>query len=180
MIPRYGKSLGSQELSKHRAMVAVELEVMAKKVDRFGWDRDRGTMAHDRIVSDWMDALQDYPLGEVKAACAEWVLSNPRKMPNEGDIVSILHKCRADAYAPCAAEMAAICRDVADKHSAPEWALRGRARDDRTCDARAEAIARCRQRGIPLTVIGEFFGGRDHTTVMAAIERHKRNTEAQQ
>lgn len=67
-------------------MVAVELEVMAKKMDRFGWERDRGSMAHDRIISDWMDALQDYPLAEVQAACRKWVETNPRKMPNEGDI----------------------------------------------------------------------------------------------
>ena len=81
------KSIGSQALAKHRAMVAVELEVMAKKMDRFGWESDRGSAAHDRIVKDWMEALQDYPLGEVQAACREWVRSNPRKMPNEGDIL---------------------------------------------------------------------------------------------
>ena len=67
-------------------MVAVELEVMAKKMDRFGWDRDRGSMAHDRLIADWMDALQDYPLNEVRAACRAWVQDNPRRMPNEGDI----------------------------------------------------------------------------------------------
>ena len=75
-------------------MVAVELEVMAKKMDRFGWERDRGSMAHDRLVSDWMDALHDYPLDEVKAGCAAWVLSNPRKMPNEGDIRGEIQKAR--------------------------------------------------------------------------------------
>ena len=67
-------------------MVAVELEVMAKKMDRFGWDRDRGSMAHDRLMADWMDALQDYPLNEVRTACQAWVQENPRRMPNEGDI----------------------------------------------------------------------------------------------
>lgn len=90
------RSLGLQELGKHRAMVAVELEVMAKKMDRFGWDRDRGSMAHDRLIMDWMEALQDYPLGEVQAACRSWVLSNPRKMPNEGDIVGVIGKARGD------------------------------------------------------------------------------------
>jgi hypothetical protein len=47
MDPRTGltlplsRSLASQDLAKHRAMIAVELEVMAKKFDRFGWERDR-------------------------------------------------------------------------------------------------------------------------------------------
>ncbi len=89
------KSLGSQDLAKHRAMVAVELEVLAKKFDRFGWDRDRGSMAHDRTLTDWMDALQDYPLDEVQAACKAAVLSNPNKMPNEGHVKSEIMKARA-------------------------------------------------------------------------------------
>lgn len=89
------KSLGSQDLAKHRAMVGVELEVLAKKFDRFGWDRDRGSLAHDRTLSDWMDALQDYPLSEVKAACRAAVLRNPNKMPNEGHVRAEIMKARA-------------------------------------------------------------------------------------
>ena len=94
LILPLSRFLASQDLDKHRAMVAVELEVMAKKMDRFGWDRDRGSAAHDRLVIDWMDALQDYPLDEVKAACREWVLASPRKMPNEGDIVGLIQASR--------------------------------------------------------------------------------------
>jgi hypothetical protein len=93
------KLLGSQELRKHRATVAIELEVMAKKLDRFGWDRDRGSLAHDRMVTDWMDALQDYPLDEIKAACRAHVLARPRVMPNEGDIVARIMAARAHAVA---------------------------------------------------------------------------------
>lgn len=75
-------------------MVAVELEVLAKKYDRFGWDRDKGSAAHDRIITDWMDALQDYPLSEVRAACAAAVLASPSKMPNEGHIRAEIIKAR--------------------------------------------------------------------------------------
>lgn len=89
------RSLGSQDLAKHRAMLAVELEVMAKKMDRFGWERDRDTAAHDRVMVDWMDALQDYPLSEVKAACRAWVQEQPRKMANEGDILRLIMRGRA-------------------------------------------------------------------------------------
>lgn len=79
-------SLTSQELAQHHAMVALELEVLAKKYDRFGWERDRGSVAHDRMITDWMDAFQDYPLDEVRSACAAAVLENPNNMPNEGHI----------------------------------------------------------------------------------------------
>lgn len=88
------KSLASPELDRHRAMVAVELEVLAKKFDRFGWDRDRGSMAHDRALTDWMTALQDYPLDEVQAACRAAVLANPNKMPNEGHVVGQINEAR--------------------------------------------------------------------------------------
>lgn len=71
-------------------MVAIELEVLAKKFDRFGWDRDRGSAAHDRIVTDWMDALQDYPLSEIQDACRSAVRDRPSHMPNEGHIIELI------------------------------------------------------------------------------------------
>lgn len=90
------RSLASQDLAKHRAMVALELEVMAKKMDRFGWDRDRNSPVHDRLVTDWMDALHDYPLDEVRAACREAVKARPNSMPNEGHILEQITKARND------------------------------------------------------------------------------------
>lgn len=89
------RSLASPELAKHRAMVAVELEVLAKKLDRFGWERDRNSPAHDRLIIDWMDALEDYPLDEIRAACREAVMARPNAMPNEGHIVSKIMEARA-------------------------------------------------------------------------------------
>jgi len=83
----------------HQAKVAFELEVLAKKVDRFGWDRDRSTPAHDRLVMDWINALQDFPLGEVQAACVAGVLANPNKMPNEGHVRAEIMRARAKAVA---------------------------------------------------------------------------------
>jgi hypothetical protein len=70
--------------------VAFELEVISKKVDRFGWDRDRNTPAQDRLLIDWMDALQDYPVDEVRAACRMHTQEKPNKVPNEGHIKAII------------------------------------------------------------------------------------------
>jgi len=93
------KHLGSQELAKHKASLSLELEVLAKKFDRFGWDRDRGSYAQERQLIDWMDALQDYPLQEVRRACAQAVLSNPNKMPNEGHVRAAILSARAQSVA---------------------------------------------------------------------------------
>lgn len=90
------KSLGLQDLAKHQAMVAVELEVLAKKFDRFGWDRDRNSPAHDRLLMDWIEALQDFPINEVRDACKRAVLDNPGKMPNEGHVRAEIMKARRE------------------------------------------------------------------------------------
>lgn len=73
----------------------MECEYLAKKFDRFGWERERNTPAQDRQKLDFMDALQDFPLSEVQAACKAAVLSNPNKMPNEGHIRAEIIKARA-------------------------------------------------------------------------------------
>lgn len=88
------RHLGSQDLAKHRAMLAMELEFLAKKYDRFGWERERNTPAQDRQKLDFMDALQDYPLIEVQAACKAAVIANPNKMPNEGHVIAHIKKAR--------------------------------------------------------------------------------------
>ena len=95
LIPPLSKLLGSSALIQHRLDVALELEVMAKKYNRFGWDNDRGSPAHDRLITDWVDALSEYPIKEIQAACRSWVRSNPRRMPNEGDILKLLQHERA-------------------------------------------------------------------------------------
>ncbi len=91
------KSLDLQGLTKHRAMVALELEVLAKKCDRFGWERERGTAAHDRLIKDWILALQDFPLEEVQAACFAHIEADPDNMPNEGHIKALIIASRERA-----------------------------------------------------------------------------------
>ena len=90
LTPLLATSLDSQELAKHRALVAFELEVLAKKHDRFGWDRDRGTATQDRLITDWMNALQNYTLAEIQGACGEFTSEFPDKTPNEGHIRKII------------------------------------------------------------------------------------------
>ena len=90
LTPLLATSLDSQELAKHRALVAFELEVLAKKHDRFGWDRDRGTATQDRLITDWMNALQNYTLAEIQKACGEFTSEFPDKAPNEGHIRKII------------------------------------------------------------------------------------------
>jgi hypothetical protein len=99
LTPLLTALLDSRALSKHRAMIGFEQEVLAKKVDRFGWDRDAGSAVHDRMVTDWMNALQDFPLVEVQKACIAAISAKPDKMPNEGHVKAQILAARRVAIA---------------------------------------------------------------------------------
>ena len=86
------------------------MEVLAYKFDRFGWDRDRGTAVQDRLIGDWMDALQDYPLSEVREACRACVEARPNKMPNEGHIKAEIAARRAVRFPPVLSKRAPIAK----------------------------------------------------------------------
>lgn len=96
MTPPLRTLLASSDLIRHRALVAVELEVLAKKFDRFGWERDRGSAARDRIMIDWIEALCDFPIEEIRAACRRAVQENPDRMPNEGHILRAIVAARSE------------------------------------------------------------------------------------
>lgn len=81
-------------MAKHQAMVALELQVLSKKFDRFGWDREQGSAAQDALIRDWIEALCDFPVDEVRAACRAAVLENPNKMPNEGHVRAKIMEAR--------------------------------------------------------------------------------------
>lgn len=87
--------LGSQELSEHHALIIVEMEILAKKFDRYKWNEERGTHVQDQMILDFVKALEDYPIDEIREACRACVLNNPKKMPNEGHIRQQVIKARA-------------------------------------------------------------------------------------
>ena len=89
--------LGSLALAKHKATLIIELDALAAKYNRYGWDDPEKQPIWDRVKADWMEALQDYPLSEVQAACAASVLSNPNKMPNEGHVKAQIIAARQKA-----------------------------------------------------------------------------------
>ncbi|MEH6836039.1 hypothetical protein [Falsihalocynthiibacter arcticus] len=63
-------------------MVANELEVVSSKIDRFGWAQMSDALK-DRILMDWMAALQDYALHEVQAAIKQIQADKPKDATNE-------------------------------------------------------------------------------------------------
>lgn len=98
ITPLLTKSLTPQELDDHRADLCLVMEVMVRKYDKFGWDRMADGM-RKLIRLDWLDALQDYPLDEVRTACRIHTQEAPNKVPNEGHIKAIINRERAKVIA---------------------------------------------------------------------------------
>ena len=88
------KSLKSHELDRHRALLAVELEVVSVKVDRFGWGQMNDTL-RKRLRQDWVDALQDFTLAEVQDACKVALGGNAKDAVNEEKIKTLVMQDRA-------------------------------------------------------------------------------------
>jgi len=92
------KSLPQHELDKHRANVCLVMEVMVRKHDKFGWDQMNAGM-RQMIREDWLHALADYPVDEVRTACRIHTQEQPGKVPNEGHIKAIILRQRAKVVA---------------------------------------------------------------------------------
>lgn len=72
-------------LDEHRAKVGMICEMLSKKYDRFGWDRMEPAIRSE-IRRDFMDALQDFPIDEIRQATRECEADQPGKMPTEHHI----------------------------------------------------------------------------------------------
>lgn len=90
------QSLAPQELDKHRAWIGVRIEVMLHGY----WKDTPSGLVKDGIMRQWMNALHNFTQEEIDKACSEYVLSNPRRKPNEGHIRElIMQNKRGGKYA---------------------------------------------------------------------------------
>lgn len=74
--------------------MAFELEVVSRKVDRFGWD-SMEAMMQQRLISDWVDRLADYMVEEVRAAIKAIMAENPKLATNEEAVGKVIDRDRA-------------------------------------------------------------------------------------
>ena len=70
------------------------METLVRKHDKFGWDQMNIGM-RQMIREDWLAALAEYSVEEVRAACRQHTIDAPNKVPNEGHIKAIIVKGRA-------------------------------------------------------------------------------------
>lgn len=88
------KSLGPQDLAKHRVEVGFELEILARKTDRFGWDA-MNPHVRKRLVADWIDRLADFTMEEIRAATKHLLADDPKQAANEERVAAVINAERA-------------------------------------------------------------------------------------
>lgn len=81
---------------------------------------------------------------------------------------------RGQSDDPAFARLTAICRPFARLHGVTVSAMRGRDRSPHIRTARNEAVAACVAAGFSTPVVGRFFDGRDHATILHLIGRKGR------
>jgi hypothetical protein len=88
------KSLPPHVLERHKAHLGLELEVLSRKLDRFGWD-SMDPAIRTRLRADWMSALADFTIDEVQEACRIALRNKAKDALNEETIVGIIQSNRA-------------------------------------------------------------------------------------
>ena len=88
------KSLPPHALERHKAALGLELEVLSRKLDRFGWDTMDGAI-RTRLRADWMNALADFTVEEVQDACRDALRGKAKDALNEEAIAEIIQAKRA-------------------------------------------------------------------------------------
>lgn len=71
---------------------------MSRKLDRFGWDQMDPTI-RTRLRADWANALADFTVDEVQAACREALRGKASEAMNEERIAAIIQRNRAKIVA---------------------------------------------------------------------------------
>ena len=83
------QSLSPQKLERHRA----EIGVLAEGTLQHFWQTTPELAVKAVALGQWMDALENYPTGEVAEAMSKWVARETRK-PKPADIRALIIEAR--------------------------------------------------------------------------------------
>ena len=129
-------------------------------------------LANDLIIRSLIAKIEKLTL---RVEALEGARRKPKRPPNRK-----AQQQRPERDAVAFAEMTPICQAVADRYRLDLLDLRGREVADPRFLARGEAMYACSQAGFSTHVIGRYFDGRDHTSVLYLIARHKARINQQE
>jgi len=71
-----------------RAAIGMEVEASLKNGGY--WREPSSQLVKLKMLTKWMDALQNYSIEEIEDAFSKHVMNNPLRKPNEGIIYNII------------------------------------------------------------------------------------------
>ena len=80
------KILDNDQLSKHRACIAVKAQGLMSRY----YEVPQDEYVKRDILMGWMDMLQDYTQEEITKACMQYLIDYPNRRPHEGLILKII------------------------------------------------------------------------------------------
>ena len=89
-IVLYKDTLTNDELTKHRAWIAVKAQALMGRYFQLPQD----DLVKRDILLGWMDTLQNFTQEEINEACKIYLKEYPRTRPHEGLIYNVLVKER--------------------------------------------------------------------------------------
>ena len=89
-IVLYKDTLTNDELTKHRAWIAVKAQALMGRYFQLPQD----DLVKRDILLGWMDTLQNFTQEEINEACKIYLKEFPRTRPHEGLIYNVLVKER--------------------------------------------------------------------------------------
>ena len=89
-IVLYKDTLNDEELTKHRAFIAVKAQALMGRYFQLPQD----DLVKKDILLGWMDTLQNFTQDEINEACKMYLKEYPRTRPHEGLLYNIIIKER--------------------------------------------------------------------------------------
>lgn len=84
-----------QQCAEHRGRIGIEVRIILNGY----WQPDESPELQKAVLAHWLDALEDWPLDQVRRELIAWQMENPNRRPNPGHIVKMLKKRRGEVYA---------------------------------------------------------------------------------
>jgi len=85
-IVLYKDTLNENELTKHRAFIAVKAQALMGRYFQLPQD----DLVKRDILLGWMDTLQNFTQDEISDACKSYLKEYPRTRPHEGLIYNLI------------------------------------------------------------------------------------------
>lgn len=123
-IVLYKDTLSNDDLTKHRAWIAVKAQALMGRYFQLPQD----DLVKRDILLGWMDMLQNCTQDEITDACKIFLKQFPRTRPHEGHIYNIVIKERQKNKPPRCFEIEEI---EAGLHNDQEWCDRNLSTEER-------------------------------------------------